>query len=457
MLIKSYRLKNRTIDFIDERRVNTHKNIFTIIVGKNGTGKSSLLNSIVREFLGEDKRRVYRDLELGFESNLWNGKIESYLIPEQIIAVSTSPFDKFPINRQFNDVSNYTYLGLRDLMSANFGLAYMNKIFASLVQSVLFRNAQAIDLNKVLDYLGYRESIHAHLNINSSKRVLKELIESENPIEFIQTNRFTPLRNFNRRFFYDENEEIDLEKVNHIKYLAHVIIENKLGFECNMVINNSRVHVNNGYELLENDILFLIQSGFLRLKNIGLESKSNDRIFSIKDASSGEQSVILSILGIASKICDNSLICIDEPEVCLHPEWQEKYIQILIATFASYNNCHFIIATHSPQIVSRLSPENCFITSIENGHLMYADDFINNSVDFQLANVFNSPGFKNEYLSRIALNIFTKVGKKKKFDEDDLLKLKLLNSQIEFMALNDPIRNIVEAIKEMSKVYARYK
>lgn len=58
--------------------------------------------------------------------------------------------------------------------------------------------------------------------------------------------------------------------------------------------------------------------------------------FSIKDASSGEQSIILSILGIASKIKDNSLICIDEPEICLHPEWQEKYIEILTQTFTNY-------------------------------------------------------------------------------------------------------------------------
>ena len=453
MIIQEYRNFNKTIDFVDDQRINPHKNIFTIVVGKNGTGKSSLLNSIVREFLGENQRRVYKDLELGFEANLWNGQIKSSSYPDQIIAVSTSPFDKFPINRKFNEVSNYTYLGLRDLMSINFGLAYMNKIFASLVQSVLLRTSQAIDLGKVLDYLGYRENIHAYLTLNSSKGVLKKLIESNNPAEFIHTNRFTPLRNYNRKFFYNENETIDHKKVEHLKVLVHKIIKNNLGTECNMIINSNGINVDRGYALLENDILFLIQSGFLRLKNIGLESKLNEKIFSIKDASSGEQSVILSILGIGSKIRDNSLICIDEPEVCLHPEWQEKYIQILIATFSTYTNCHFIIATHSPQIISRLASENCFITSIENGHLMYADNFINNSVDFQLANIFNSPGFKNEYLSRIALNIFAKVGKKKRFDQDDILKLKVLESQVEFMDSNDPVRNIIHAIKDMHNIY----
>lgn len=48
---------------------------------------------------------------------------------------------------------------------------------------------------------------------------------------------------------------------------------------------------------------------------------------------------------------------------------------------------------------------------MENAKTTDASQFINNSIDFQLANVFKSPGFKNEYLSRIAFTTFTKVGK----------------------------------------------
>jgi predicted ATPase len=453
MIIENYRHRNKIIEFVNTRELTHHENIFTIIVGKNGTGKSSLLNTIVRQFLGESQRRFYRDMELGFQRSYWNGEILSNSYPNQIIAVSTSPFDKFPISRRYNEVSNYTYLGLRDLMSANFGVAYMSKIFASLVQSVIYRNTQAVDFGSVLDYLGYRENIHANLSLNSSKRILSDIIESKNPEEFINTTRYTPLRNFNRKFFYHENEEIDYSKVEHIRHLAHKIIENNIGIECNMVISGNGFRLDHGYELLEDDILFLIQSGFLRLRNIGLESKDTGEIFSIKDASSGEQSVILSILGIASKIQDNSLICIDEPEVCLHPEWQEKYIQILIATFSCYKDCHFIIATHSPQIIAKLSPTNCFITSIEDCNLVNAERLINKSIDFQLAYVFNTPGYKNEYLSRIALNIFTKVGKRKKFDDDDLSKLKILEKQYYNLESSDPLKNIVEAIKEMYRIY----
>lgn len=453
MILKRFYTQHKEFEFIDENSIVDGENVFTILVGKNGTGKSSLLSAIVRELLGDDEKRVFGNLELGFNTRILRGKVDISHFPEMIIALSTSPFDKFPINRRYNEIPNYTYLGLRDLMSINFGLAYMSKIIASLIESVMTRPYQAIELRNVLGYLGYNENIHAHFNLNSSKRALDEIIESEDPYSLIFNSRMTSVRNFNRRFFYNNEGEIDREKVDELINIAKKIINSELGIQCNVIINTNGVEIDNGYDIIREDIIFLLQSGFFRLRNIGLESLKNNKIYSIKDASSGEQSVILNVLGIASKIRDNSLICIDEPEVCLHPEWQEKYIQILIATFSQYKSCHFIIATHSPQIISRLRFNNSYIMQIETGKVKKAEQFINNSIDFQLANIFESPGYKNEYLSRIALNIFTKVNRKKHFDEDDINKLKLLEHLYQYMDNDDPVRNITDAIKEMFKIY----
>ncbi|GAB3892316.1 AAA family ATPase [Larkinella knui] len=454
MVLYSYESNDQQLNFVDQQRIIDGKNIFTVIVGKNGTGKSSLLNRIVREFLGTSEKQVYFDTELGLKTNLWRGRIRSDNFPNHIIAVSTSPFDKFPISRRFSEVSQYTYLGLRDLMSSNFGLAYMSKIFASLVQSVLDKEYQAFAISRVLDYLGYNENIHASLSLFQSRRILEELVKSESPLDTILSNRVGINRPFNRRFIIRDDGEIDFEKLERLIFIAKTIHENALKNDFNLTISSAGIELDRDYNLHKEDILFLLYSGILKLKDIDLESKNNGRIFSIRDASSGEQSVILSILGIASKIQENSLICIDEPEICLHPEWQEKYIQMLINTFSSFNNCHFIIATHSPQIISKLEPDNCFISSIETEELLLAADYIKHSVDFQLANIFNSPGYKNEYLSRIALNIFTKVSRNKKFDTDDNQKFKLLKRQASNMDINDPLIDLVNTIIEMHNLYA---
>ena len=451
-MIRKYKRQNKQFDFVDNFTLDSNHNVFTVIVGKNGTGKSTLLSSIVRELLGEKSKGLYGDSELGFD-NYTKGRFEIDNSPEMVIAVSTSPFDKFPLNRRMTEIAGYSYLGLRDLMSANFGLAYMSKIISSLIESVINRPDQFYDLQKALNYLGYKENIHAQFTLNSSRRIITELVEHKNPFEYIAENRQGPFRSFNKRFFL-RDELIDEEKVRRLLNIAHRIIERNIGLECNLKIGRNGIELDHGYEYFGKEIIFLIQSGFLRLRNIGLESLKANSIFSIKDASSGEQSVILSILGIASKIKNNSIICIDEPEVCLHPEWQEKYIQILVSTFAVYQHCHFIIATHSPQIITRLPSSNCYIMNMETGQSRNSREYINNSVDFQLANIFDSPGYKNEYLSRIALNIFTKVNKKKLFDEDDVLKYNLLKQQSQFMDKNDPVKNLYLALEELHKLYA---
>lgn len=57
----------------------------------------------------------------------------------------------------------------------------------------------------------------------------------------------------------------------------------------------------------------------------------------------------------------NLLICIDEGEMALHPNWQKKYINYLI-TFLKNNfpekRIHIILSSHSPFIISDLPKEN---------------------------------------------------------------------------------------------------
>ena len=90
---------------------------------------------------------------------------------------------------------------------------------------------------------------------------------------------------------------------------------------------------------------------------------------SLKRASSGEQCLLVMLLGIAGHITDGSIILIDEPEISLHPRWQEEFIIMLTKAFLTYSGCQFIIATHSPQIISNLPNKGCYITSLSKSYL----------------------------------------------------------------------------------------
>lgn len=442
-MIDRYYSRGIEIKLFDSNSLQRGANVFSILVGKNGSGKSTLLGKLTSDVITESKhgRRYYSEREeLPFD-----------FFPREIISVSTSPFDKFPIDRS-DRMDHYTYLGLRDLNSSNFGIAYLSKIIASLIESVSKENRQANEIGRVLDYLGYRDDILMQFQVTQSSRLLKDIVSADDPFEIFESRHNIPFsRKLNKSFFFNQDESISKRKIQKLKDITHKILNREFNVS-NSEIVLSRYGLNINFEESE-DILFLIQSGVVRLRDVKLQSIQDRSFFSIKDASSGEQSIILSILGIASKITDNCLICIDEPEICLHPQWQEKYIEILTSTFSHYQNCHFIIATHSPQIISKLSNINSFIVDMESGITKEANEFIYHSADYQLATVFDFPGYRNEYLSRIALNIFTKVSKKKIFDEEDLTNFRVIEKQSKYLDRQDPVYDLYITLKELLKIY----
>jgi len=154
----------------------------------------------------------------------------------------------------------------------------------------------------------------------------------------------------------------------------------------------------------------------------------------------------MGLLGIGSQIEDNALVCIDEPEVCLHPEWQERYVHMLLKAFGNYTGCQFLIATHSPQIVAELPQSNCFVMDMDSGIAFESKDFSHKSVDFQLARVFKTPGHGNEYLTKIAVSLFTKIGRKLPLSDEELQHAELLRTLFDRLSEQDPLRDLIAAI-----------
>lgn len=439
-MISEFHNRDKLIKLVDSNSLHNHSNIFSVLIGKNGTGKSTFLGNLTDTIIKEQNYRR--------RHNLFDYEYSSYF-PQEVIAVSTSPFDKFPLDR-FEKIPHYTYLGLRDLHSSNFGLAYLSKIIASLIESISKDVGQAYEIGRVLDYLGYRDEMLVSFQLFNSSRFFEEIIKTENIEDFFNRNT-TYVRRLNRSFFLNKNGSVSERKISRLRDVAQKFLSgHKYRSHFELLITRQGINIDL-YETEE--MLFLIHSGILKLRDVKLESRKENAFFSIKDASSGEQSIILSILGIASKIKDNSLIVIDEPEICLHPQWQEKYIEMLTYTFQNYRDCQFIIATHSPQIVSKLSNINSYIINMEDGVTRHANDYINNSVDYQLANIFDSPGYKNEYLSRIGLNIFAKVSKRKFFDAEDISNFETIRSQSKNLDHSDPVYDLYITLKKMFEIY----
>lgn len=449
---------NRDLKFVNTSNHHSANNVFTIIVGKNGTGKSRLLGNIASNFT-----KVYDTMS----TKLYSGsrtketvRIKYSNAPQKCIAVSTSPFDRFPLHGLFEkrESVKYKYLGIRDLRTRNFGLAYMGKIVAGLIEVLTLQSVQIDKIVRVLNYLGYTDRLEIHMQYRIGERFTNDVIEmGPKYFDEARKNPRVVLSSVNSAFFYNEDGSVSKEKVAQLVKILKLNKKSPIFEDQSVLLKIDR----NGlvpdpiYTKKLTDLLFLIKCGVFRLRDITLAKLDSLMPFSIADASSGEQSVVISILGIASQIEDDSIICIDEPEICLHPEWQERYMKLLTSTFAMYRGCHFIIATHSPQIVSNLEPKNSYVLSLETGETTNAREYIRHSSDFQLANVFQSPGFKNEYLSRIALNTFAKVSRDKVFDEEDMANLTLLQNLQQSLSIDDPVYQLYQALNEMYDTYGR--
>ena len=141
------------------------------------------------------------------------------------------------------------------------------------------------------------------------------------------------------------------------------------------------------------ELLPLRTVGFLQLSAVEVEHIDGP-VTDLKRASSGQLSMVTAVLALAAVMQDNSLVLIDEPELSLHPEWQVKYISLLLETFSAYRGCHFVIATHSPLVVAEL-PAHATLVSLDDPEVPPAPELAGQSSDVLLAEAFGLPERNN--------------------------------------------------------------
>src|SRR5690606_34355461 len=90
-------------------------------------------------------------------------------------------------------------------------------------------------------------------------------------------------------------------------------------------------------------------TGYLERINVYLERRDG-LVIPLTDASSGELSLISSLIFIAALPRTTRYLLIDEPENSLHPRWQREYVDLLSAAIG-YSQLGVAIATHAPILV----------------------------------------------------------------------------------------------------------
>lgn len=489
----SFRLRNvffdsRNLGLFVKNGKDNGKNSFTIIIGPNGIGKSRLLASIAHTFRGFDLARDRRpslrdfddrgrkDFSLQYEIDnevvdlAWNKKHgilkRNYAEgrrPRRVICASSSPFDKFPITRS-NPVMQsfgredlrdpiYRYLGSKNNLGQFSSKAQIKRFIEFQVFADRKSQAELDRLSNVFEFLGYEPRMRVVYRLEQEFGFFQDLANAKS-IDQVFDSLFQAGSAFRRTTrtsivddFFNKNPLASTADIQRAAQIIGNTAEQRSKRLLSLNLDFVERFVNR--ESLEKFYAtsLLSKFGLLYLHDVELfKTTPVKRIISIKDASSGEQCIVVTVLGIASEISDNCLICIDEPEISLHPEWQERYIELLTETFCSFSGCHFILATHSPQILARVKGENSHVLLMDEGKLYPASDYSERSADFQLVEAFKAPGYKNEYLAREALTVFSHLNRKGTIEEKYQKQYETLVETYKLLDSSDPVAKLIDAI-----------
>ena len=188
-------------------------------------------------------------------------------------------------------------------------------------------------------------------------------VPAENKFEEIQTYSTTLSREYKFINIINSNVIRDIPSYiatrrNHLATIEEDLTMKEI---TNKVVNE----INSIFDILELDVKL---KGFSKdEKTMPIFENSAGEEFDINDLSSGEKQLFLRTLSIKMLEPKNSIILIDEPELSLHPKWQQRIIEVYKKIG---ENNQIIIATHSPHILGSVSSENIFILyRDENGKI----------------------------------------------------------------------------------------
>lgn len=195
------------------------------------------------------------------------------------------------------------------------------------------------------------------------------VIENEGKLETFMLPADTDSESYHKAFskviFYkaeDKSSVVQLQK-EILKFVdKFVYVDGKTSFEAYRIIQSLIEDVFSGFDL---QVRF---KGINEDKQLVFTNLTGEE-FGIDGLSSGEQQILSKVFPLFTDNMKGHVILIDEPEDSLHPSWQTRLIPVL-RRCAESNDCQFILATHSPQIISSAHKEEIRIfTRDEKGNI----------------------------------------------------------------------------------------
>jgi predicted ATP-binding protein involved in virulence len=413
LYIKKYNhLEEFTIEF---------KEKLSVIIGINGSGKSSILEVLAQIF---SAAYLNEKANFGFKLNYklgtalvelsakeggeiieMNGEdnINRQLLPNNVVVYYSGLSDKMEKlckpheDKQRDDFKNYNF-SQRPLFyyrPENFKM-FLLTLFAFQfgdTKDFLLKKIQLTSLNR------FKIELKKPLNFKTEKT---------------KSDKFWDLRGETRIFCdkldeFSDNERIDKQSNNFIKYDFNSV-------EKLYAIRNFYSQEKQVFEFLD----MLSYQGMLGELAIFVEKKG--QILNSDTLSEGEKQVI-AIRGINDLLInENTLLLFDEPDTYLHPSWQSKFMEEIIKY---REKAQFVITSHSPNIISSLQKIQLNLLHTIDGKPVVKHVSINpygKPVDQILIDFFGLKSLRNEAVTKVFEKLWQLI-KNNNYKSDEFIKM----------------------------------
>ena len=266
-----------------------------VLAGSNGSGKTRVLESILKYF--QDN--------LNYKQN----NIEAGIFYEEKEKNCISNVGDF-----FDGLENFSYREVNNPLHEKY-----------------------IEIKKKLDILPKIIYVPTEINFQKMDVASTTLVQEYKFINIVNTNLIKDIPSYIATKMISAMLKNKNEKVGDV--------QKKVFNEINEIFENLSIDVK---------VEDISQDG----RNITLFTNSLGDEFDINELSSGEKQLFLRTLAIKMLNPENSIILIDEPELSLHPKWQQRIVDVYRKIG---KNNQIIIATHSPHILGSVKKENIML------------------------------------------------------------------------------------------------
>ncbi|MEK4981879.1 AAA family ATPase [Bacillus sp. FSL K6-6540] len=334
----------------------------SILVGENGTGKSTILQALTQIFCPTERNKKPNRLEIDFQISYDIDGMEVYYqsnekypdyFPPKIIVSTFSVFDPFTKYSYFptrikyrekessNHEANYVYCGPLESRHSS-----LDSVVNAIIKTIYFSEADIKQQKCYYDLLhktGYREAVWFEF-VRNHHILNKKVNELYNEASLDIAREY-----YEKLMLLIRQKKFRIPPQGLSAGRALISVED-FGKELSYLY----------YKMLDLDLDTLI-------KDIWFVSL-DDQIVPLSDMSSGQLTMLFRFLPLTVEMDDNALVLIDEPETHLHPLWEQEFIEYLVQLFNEFNS-HIIIATHSPIIASDVPMESIIGLINKNGQL----------------------------------------------------------------------------------------